>query len=145
MCFVLCLKLLSWGRPEDITMQPSLQDVIRTTLDVSSKFITHWINTIAFFLVVRLKLYSKNVIVINFIECIKLTFSGRPQNITMWTSPRDIFHTSFGRLSKILSRYKSCFFMFPSTCLPTYLYVYLQSILKNQRYRNEFLKKYAQK
>lgn len=46
-----------------------------------------------------LKLYLKSVAVINFIECVEMTFSGRPQNFIMWTSPKDIFHTTFGRLS----------------------------------------------
>ena len=32
MCFVLCLKLTSWGRSKDVTMQTTLQDAIRRSL-----------------------------------------------------------------------------------------------------------------
>ena len=32
MCFVLCIKLTSWGRPKNVTMQKSLYDAIRTSL-----------------------------------------------------------------------------------------------------------------
>ena len=46
-----------------------------------------------------LKLSLNNVIVINFVECVKLTFSGHPQTIIMQTFRRDIFHSFFGRLS----------------------------------------------
>ena len=71
------------------------------------------------------KLYFKNVIVISFIECVKLTFSERPQNIIMYTWPRDIpFGTSFGRLLTNLRKNRSCFYIFfymstyTSVCLP---------------------------
>ena len=46
-----------------------------------------------------LNFYFNNVIVTNFVECIKLTSSGHPQKIIMRTSPRDIFPPSLGRLS----------------------------------------------
>ena len=59
-CFVLRLKLTSWGHPKDATMQTSLQNAVRTSFGGT------------------LKLYFKNIIVINFIQCVKLTFSGRP-------------------------------------------------------------------
>ena len=75
-----------------------------------------------------LKLYFKNVIVTNFIECIKLIILGHPQNIIMWVSSSEIFHMSFECLSKILCKYRSCFFLFLSTCLPTYLYVNLSLV-----------------
>ena len=32
MCFALCLKLTSWRRPKNVTMQESLKDAIRTSL-----------------------------------------------------------------------------------------------------------------
>ena len=41
--------------------------------DVSLKFLRHWTNSIGG----TLKLFFKNVIVINLIECVKLTFSRR--------------------------------------------------------------------
>ena len=46
-----------------------------------------------------LKLYFNNVLVINFVECVKLTLLGHPQNIIMRMSPRNIFHPSFGGVS----------------------------------------------
>ena len=37
MCFVLFLKLTSWGRSKDVTMQISLYNAIRTTFRRLSK------------------------------------------------------------------------------------------------------------
>ena len=59
-----------------------------------------------------LKLYFElNVTVLNFKECVKLTFSERPQNVIMLTSPRAIFHTSFGHLWKIYANIEAVFYV----------------------------------
>ena len=47
MCFVLCLKLTSWGRSKDVTMETSLFRMqLGRPWDVSLKFIRQWINSI---------------------------------------------------------------------------------------------------
>ena len=76
MCFVLCLKFTSYGRPKDVTVQASLQDTIRTTLGRLSKIYETLDKLNCFFPSGTLNLYFKNVIVINLIECVKMTFSG---------------------------------------------------------------------
>ena len=58
-----------------------------------------------------------------------MMFSRCPENIIMWASPRDIFHTLWTSFKSFMQIQK-LFFMFPSTCLPIYLYICLQSILK---------------
>ena len=125
MCFVLCLKLTSWGRPKHVTMQASLQDAIRTPLGRLSE-IYETLGMTQLFLRPdgTLKLCFKNIVVINLIDCVKLTFSERLQNIIMWTSPRKIFHTSFGRLPKTLSKYRSCFSYF---LLHAYVQIYMST------------------
>ena len=71
-----------------------------------------------------LKLYFKNVINVTiFIDCVKLTFSGRPQSIIMGTSPRDIFHTFFGCLSTHFMQIWKLFFMF------LYMFTYISITL----------------
>ena len=90
--------------------------------DVSQKLLKHWMSSVVLLPSCMLKLYFKNVIEMNFIECVKLKFSGRPQNIIMWTSPRDIFHTSFGRLSTNLCNIEGVSLCF---CLHVYLHIYM--------------------
>ena len=48
MYFVLCLKLTSWGRPDDVTMQTSFRTQLGRPWDVSPKYARHWINSIDF-------------------------------------------------------------------------------------------------
>ena len=56
----------------------TLVDELGRFWDVCPKFMRHWINSVFFLPNGTLKLYFKNVIIINFIEWVKLTFSGRP-------------------------------------------------------------------
>ena len=76
MCFVSCLRLTSCGRFKDLTMQTSLKDAIRTSLGRLSG-IYETLDKLDC-LYGTLKLYFNNVIVINFVECVKLTFSRHP-------------------------------------------------------------------
>ena len=63
----------------------------------------------------------------------------------MWTSPRDILHAFFGRLSKIVGKYRTCFYvsLYMYVCLDVYLSTYSQ-YWKNNDIEMHF-KEYARK
>ena len=110
--------------------------------DISPKFMRHWINSIVLLSGGTLKLYFKNVRVINFIVCVKLRFSRFQSNIITWKSPRSTFHTSFGCFSKVLCKYRSCFL-----CLLLHVYLYIYMSTYNQYWKHNDIemhfKKYA--
>ena len=58
----------------------------------------------------------------------------------MWASPRDIFDTSFGRLSKILCKYRSYFL-----CFPLYVYLHIYMFTYNQYWENIVMEMHFEK